>query len=276
MRVVISIWALALALFCLCQVALAQPPDALERARQLDAEIVQHYRDGRYAEAIPLAREAVALREAALGPNHPDVGRSLGNLAQLLLATGDYAGARPLAERALRINEQAFGAMHPAVAASLGTLAALHHAMGDYGAARRLSERAVRITETVGFSACRKSTVFVRRSRCSSSNVRNSSVSIALISPRACQGSWPRASLRPRAGLQPGTHVVAQSRTHVVAILAREQRGWTQGGSRPRLQPPVCLVRGEPAQLDDLVSAGVPRDDGQRLPGEVERIGEQT
>src|SRR5207247_6457444 len=101
----ISIWSLALAVLCLSDAALAQPPDALERARQLDAEIVQHYRDGHYAEAIPLAREAVALREGALGPNHPDVGRSLNNLAQLLLATGDYAGARPLAERALRVNE---------------------------------------------------------------------------------------------------------------------------------------------------------------------------
>ena len=147
MRIALT-WSLTLALLCLTDAALAQPPDTLERARQLNAEIVQHYREGRYAEAIPLAREAVALREAALGPNHPDVGQSLNNLAQLLLAIGDLAGARPLAERVLQINEQALGATHPAVATSLDNLAALLHASGDYAAARPLSERAVRITET--------------------------------------------------------------------------------------------------------------------------------
>ena len=139
--------AVAVALLAFPASTASQPSDALDRARQLNAEVVRRYQDGHYADAIPLAREALALREAALGPHHPDVAQSLNNLAQLLSATGDYAGARPLAERVLRINEQAFGAAHPAVATSLDNLAALLHALGDRAAARPLAERAVGITE---------------------------------------------------------------------------------------------------------------------------------
>jgi tetratricopeptide (TPR) repeat protein len=127
--------------------AMAQPAYPLARARDLNAEIVRHYQAGRYAEAMPLAREALALREAALGPSHPDVAQSLNNLAQLLLAAGEYSAARPIAERVVYVNETTFGPSHPSVGASLDTLAAVLHAMGDYAGARPLAERAVRVTE---------------------------------------------------------------------------------------------------------------------------------
>ena len=38
---------------------------------------------GRYAEAEPLYERALAIREKALGPDHPDVATSLNNLAVL-------------------------------------------------------------------------------------------------------------------------------------------------------------------------------------------------
>jgi tetratricopeptide (TPR) repeat protein len=38
---------------------------------------------GRYARAEPLYQRALAIREKALGPDHPDVATSLSNLAQL-------------------------------------------------------------------------------------------------------------------------------------------------------------------------------------------------
>ena len=43
----------------------------------------------------------VAIRERALGPEHPDTASSLNNLALLLKDLGDLEGARPLYERAL-------------------------------------------------------------------------------------------------------------------------------------------------------------------------------
>ena len=48
---------------------------------------------GRYAEAEPLYQRALAIREKALGPDHPDVGTSLNNLAALYFAQRDWARA---------------------------------------------------------------------------------------------------------------------------------------------------------------------------------------
>ncbi len=38
---------------------------------------------GRYAEAEPLYKRSLAIREKALGPDHPDVATALNNLAEL-------------------------------------------------------------------------------------------------------------------------------------------------------------------------------------------------
>jgi tetratricopeptide (TPR) repeat protein len=85
----------------------AQSREALlDRAEQLNQQVVQLHQQGKYTQAIALAKEALRIREQALGPTHPQVATSLNNLAGLLKATGDYAEAKPLYERARRISEQ--------------------------------------------------------------------------------------------------------------------------------------------------------------------------
>jgi tetratricopeptide (TPR) repeat protein len=107
---------------------------------------------GDYAGAEPLARQALAINEKALGPDHPDVAISLNNLAALLYAKGDYAGAEPLCRRALAIREKTLGPDHPDLAQSLGNLAALLYAKGDYSGAEPLYRRALTIREkALGF-----------------------------------------------------------------------------------------------------------------------------
>ncbi|MGH7261960.1 MAG: tetratricopeptide repeat protein, partial [Nitrospiraceae bacterium] len=59
------------------------------------------------AGARPLQERALAIREKALGPEHPETAISLSNLASVLRDQGDLAGARPLYERALAIFEKA-------------------------------------------------------------------------------------------------------------------------------------------------------------------------
>jgi hypothetical protein len=49
----------------------------LDEAKKLNIEIATLYKVGRYADAIPLARRALELREKALSPDHPDVAWSL-------------------------------------------------------------------------------------------------------------------------------------------------------------------------------------------------------
>ena len=64
----------------------------------------------------------LAIREKALGPDHPDVAKSLNNLAVLYDNEGRYAEAEPLYKRALAIREKALGPDHPDVAISLNNL----------------------------------------------------------------------------------------------------------------------------------------------------------
>ena len=68
-------------------------------------------------------KRSLAIREKALGPDHPDVAGSLNNLAVLYHDQGRYAEAEPLYKRSLAIEEKALGPDHPDVATSLNNLA---------------------------------------------------------------------------------------------------------------------------------------------------------
>ena len=55
----------------------------------------------------------MAIREKALGPDHPHTATSLNNLAGLYYTQGKYDLAEPLYERALAICEKVLGPDHP-------------------------------------------------------------------------------------------------------------------------------------------------------------------
>ena len=80
---------------------------------------------GDLAAARPLDERALAIRERALGAEHPDIATSLNNLARLLWAQGDLAAARPLYERALAIREKVLGPDHRDTVAVRKALATL-------------------------------------------------------------------------------------------------------------------------------------------------------
>ena len=100
-----------------------------------------------YSRAEKLSRAALAIRERALGPEHPGTATSLNNLALLLHDQGDLAGAQPLFERALAIFERAPGPEHPGTATSLNNLAHLLQVQGDLAGARPLYERVLAVRE---------------------------------------------------------------------------------------------------------------------------------
>ena len=97
--------------------------------------------------ALDLER-ALAIREQALGPAHPDTAQSLNNLGVLLRTAGDLVAARPYYERALAIFEQALGPDHPDTAQSLNNLAILCYYQNELEEAARLMRRALAICET--------------------------------------------------------------------------------------------------------------------------------
>jgi tetratricopeptide (TPR) repeat protein len=71
---------------------------------------------GRYAEAKPLYKRALAIGEKALNPNDVDIGDHLRNLGLLYHLQDRYAVAEAIYKRALAIRETAIGRDHPDVA----------------------------------------------------------------------------------------------------------------------------------------------------------------
>jgi hypothetical protein len=55
---------------------------------------------GRYSEAVPLYRRALAMKEKTLGANHPELASSLANYAALLRRTNSDAEAAAVEKRA--------------------------------------------------------------------------------------------------------------------------------------------------------------------------------
>ena len=100
-----------------------------------------------FDKAEPLFRRALTIREASLGPNHPDVATSLNNLATLLSDTNRNRDAEPLFRRALSIREASLGPAHPDVASSLNNLAGLLSYTNRNRDAESLLRRALCIRE---------------------------------------------------------------------------------------------------------------------------------
>ncbi|MCC5899056.1 MAG: tetratricopeptide repeat protein, partial [Phormidium sp. BM_Day4_Bin.17] len=122
--------------------------ELLEEANRLNQQVIRLYREDNYQEAIPLAQQALEIRETALGESHPDVATSLHDLAQLYYFQGNYNAAEPLYRRSLEIREVALGESHPDVATTLNNLAGLYRNQGNYNAAEPLYHRSLEILET--------------------------------------------------------------------------------------------------------------------------------
>jgi tetratricopeptide (TPR) repeat protein len=78
---------------------LAAKAEDTSETDSLNRQVVDLYQANKYQEAIPIARQLVAINEEALGPDHPDTATSLNNLAALYYGMGDYTKAEPLYRR---------------------------------------------------------------------------------------------------------------------------------------------------------------------------------
>ncbi|MGG6295625.1 CHAT domain-containing protein [Leptolyngbya sp. AN02str] len=119
----------------------------LSEATQLNQQVLQALRDGRYAEALPLAQRSLAIREQFLPANHSDIATSLNNLASLYREQGYYDEAEPLYRRSLAIFEQTLPANHFRIGVGLGSLAELYLLQGRYREAEENFRRSLAILE---------------------------------------------------------------------------------------------------------------------------------
>jgi tetratricopeptide (TPR) repeat protein len=101
-----------------------------------------------FAEAKAALERALAIDEAAFGPDHPNnVARDVNNLGLVLQDLGDLDGARAAFERALAIDEVVFGPDHPNVARNVNNLGSVLKDLGDLDGARACYEQALAILE---------------------------------------------------------------------------------------------------------------------------------
>jgi tetratricopeptide (TPR) repeat protein len=98
--------------------------------------------------ARAILERALAIFEAAYGPDHPDVATIVGSLGIVLGELGELPLARAQLERALAIREEFQGPDHPQVATTLSNLGNVLRELGELPEARAHNERALAIKET--------------------------------------------------------------------------------------------------------------------------------
>jgi tetratricopeptide (TPR) repeat protein len=124
------------------RVALTEVPATNTKADELDQR-------GQYAQAEPLRRKALAAREEALGPRHPDTAGSYNGLALNLIAQGRAQEAEPLLRKALAIYEEVLEPQHPNTAICYGNLGHNLDAQGRSTEAEPLLRRVAAVFEEV-------------------------------------------------------------------------------------------------------------------------------
>jgi CHAT domain-containing protein/tetratricopeptide (TPR) repeat protein len=101
---------LAAAMLCAAQDGRAQ---TVEEIAAWDGQVIALYRQGKYAQAIPFAEQALAGSERLYGAEHPHSIVRVLNLARAYSGGGRHREAGPLFERALAVREKTLGKDHP-------------------------------------------------------------------------------------------------------------------------------------------------------------------
>jgi tetratricopeptide (TPR) repeat protein len=117
---------------------------------QLNQQVNSLLMQGRNAEAVSTAREAVRAAEDALGANHPATAMILRNLALAYESTGSYSTAETAAQRSIAILERSFGSNDVSLVPALNVLSESYAAEGRYVEARGVALRAVAIGPDAG------------------------------------------------------------------------------------------------------------------------------
>lgn len=126
----------------------AQTSPDLAEATRLSARAVELYNQIRYDEALPLAKQALELREKALGPNHELIATSLNNIAGIYQAKEKYSDAEALYKRSLKVLEQRYGVESKYLTKTIEQLAWMRFALHNNGDAEKLFLRALAIKQS--------------------------------------------------------------------------------------------------------------------------------
>jgi serine/threonine-protein kinase len=109
--------------------------DPEDEARLWMAVASAYNAKGKFEDARSYLERVIALRQRALGPDHPDVAGALVNMAAVLTALDRGAEALPLQQRALAVFERALGRDHPKVVLTQNNIGAVYFDAGRYAEA---------------------------------------------------------------------------------------------------------------------------------------------
>ena len=133
--------------------AIARADSELSVDPVLQADVLDDFGEirtgqGRFDEAQALFEKALALAEAAHGPDHPAVAESLLNLGALQGYRGDILQGAPFIERAMKILEKDHGGQPTLLANGYNVLATLRDVQGDMAAAVRYIRAGIELYRT--------------------------------------------------------------------------------------------------------------------------------
>ncbi|WP_380873936.1 hypothetical protein ACFB49_44730 [Sphingomonas sp. DBB INV C78] len=118
-------------------------PNAAEQAQieKISAGLEKATAERRWADAVVLGKQALAIEEATSGPEHPEVAGTLGLIAGWLGEQDKFAEATPLYQRSLAIFEKSLGQGHPLTATAATNLASNYQQLGRYADAQPIFQR---------------------------------------------------------------------------------------------------------------------------------------
>ncbi|OAD22724.1 repeat protein [Candidatus Thiomargarita nelsonii] len=123
----------------------AEQKEQLKLAEAYDAQIEQYYEQGLFKKffkkALPLAKNALKIRNEILGEKHPDTLESLGNLAMIYYEFSRESDALPLLEKSYSLRKEVLGEKHPDTLESLGNLAMIYYELDRLSEALSLLEK---------------------------------------------------------------------------------------------------------------------------------------
>ncbi len=116
----------------------ATTPEALEAVESL---AYLHISREEPEQAIPLARQLLAVRTEALGQDHPETLAAMSVLAKALWLQGLYEEVEPLNRKTIEVHKRVLGAEHPDTLRSINSLAATLFYLARYLEAAELFDQ---------------------------------------------------------------------------------------------------------------------------------------
>jgi CHAT domain-containing protein/Tfp pilus assembly protein PilF len=115
--------------------------------KQLSEQVEALRAQGKYAQGLPIASQAVEAARSTFGDEHPNYATSINALAVLYLAQHQYSPAVPLFQQALAIREKVLGPEHLDVAEIVRNIGECYLLQGRYAQTEPLYKQALSIRE---------------------------------------------------------------------------------------------------------------------------------